>query len=466
MTWVLAREIARNLLGPFRFALQIATNERHRARSLEVLRDRDRSMGSFADPEVTLAGFLVQGRAIVDRQPHVFLSAGETSGEMHAAQLMDACKEQGLDARYTAFGGDLLKERGADVRFPLSSRAIMGLFGVFAAVPWILRAYYRWLKVLRDDPPDLVVLMDNPGLHVVMALEARRHKIPVVHYVAPQYWAWGPWRMQRYRHAVDACLTILPFETAFFRAAKVPAHYIGHPLLDELERERPDPKAVAAVRAERTLVILPGSRSKEIRVNLPGQLRVVQELREAEPELRAVVVHRDPKREALIREVMTGAQAPDGAPKDRALNHGVEVAIGPIGQWLAGAHLVLAKSGTGSLEASLHGTPTLVVYQTDGAFSQWIFRNSVTVPFIGAANLIAGREIVPEFIFADPARWGDVAKAARKLWQPGEDRAVCLENLSHMRRELGRGGASGKAAAILARFFRVPAQQLLNVHPR
>ena len=138
--------------------------------------------------------------------------------------------------------------------------------------------------MLRDDPPDLVVLVDYPGLHLVMAKAAKRRNIPVLHYIAPQYWAWGPWRMRRYRRAVDATLTILPFETEFFRRQKVPAAYIGHPLLDEIADEPPEQSMVDAVRARKTLVIMPGSRRAEIQANLGGMLLLVSELRKRDHE--------------------------------------------------------------------------------------------------------------------------------------------------------------------------------------
>ena len=115
--------------------------------------------------------------------------------------------------RSSAFGGSALAAAGANVRFGLSEHAVMGVVGVLKQLPLILRAYADFVRLLRDDPPDLVVLVDYPGLHLVMAKACRRRSVPVLHYIAPQYWAWGPWRMRRYRRAVDATLTILPFET-------------------------------------------------------------------------------------------------------------------------------------------------------------------------------------------------------------------------------------------------------------
>src|SRR6185295_7955396 len=144
--------------------------------------------------------------------------------------------------------------------YALSEHAVMGFSGVLRQLPLLLLAFTSYLRLLRDDPPDLAVLVDYPGLHVVMAKACKRAKVPVLHYVAPQYWAWGPWRMRRYRRSVGATLTILPFETAFFRRFRIPATYIGHPLLDELAAHPVDASTVARVRERPTLVLLPGSR--------------------------------------------------------------------------------------------------------------------------------------------------------------------------------------------------------------
>jgi lipid-A-disaccharide synthase len=313
---------------------------------------------------------------------------------------------------------------------------------VLRQLPLILRAFASFLRLLRDDPPDLVVLVDYPGLHVVMAKAAKRRKVPVLHYVAPQYWAWGPWRMRRYRRAVDAVLTILPFESAFFRRFRVPATYIGHPLLDELAHHPPEPGLVAAVRARRTLVLLPGSRRAEIAGNLPGMLQVARALRTLDPALRVVLPHKDPRRTALLREHL---QAHDAAF--------VEHHEGQLAPWLHGAHLVLAKSGTGSLEACLSGQPTIVVYQLRGMLSTLGYHNILSVPWIAAANLIAGRAVVPEHCFHGEDGWVRVTADAERLWRDGAARAEVMAGLAEVRARLGAPGATARTAAIVQRFL-------------
>ena len=435
---VLLRELLRALSVPLRLCGYLPFRHHWRRLALQALEQARDAAPADADNE--LAEFLHKARSRdSSNRPHLFVSAGEASGEQHAANLVRALPAA---VRTSAFGGSVLAATGATVRFQLSEHAVMGVFGVLKQLPLILRAFADYLRLLRDDPPDLVVLVDYPGLHVVMAKAAKRRGVPVLHYVAPQYWAWGPWRMRRYRRAVDATLTILPFETAFFRRFRIPASYIGHPLLDELAQHPPDPAATAAVRARRTLVLMPGSRRKEIETNLPGLLRVAAALRAREPDLRIVLPHKNPRRTALLRDLL----------QQHGADH-VEHHEGTLSHWLAGAHLILVKSGTGSLEACLHGVPTIVVYQLRGLLSAIGYHNILSVPWIAAANLIAGRQVVPEHCFAGDAGWARVQADAERLWFDAEARSAAIAELTEVRRRLGAPGATARTARIVQSFL-------------
>lgn len=432
----LLRELLRAAMVPLRLLAYLPFRHHWRRVAADVL------AGVAHDPPAAtasaLADFFARRRPRGPGRAHVFVSAGEASGEAHAARLVQALP----GVRTTAFGGHVLEQAGATVRVHLSEHAVMGVRGVLRQLPLILRAYADYLRLLRDDPPDLVVLVDYPGLHVVMAKAAKRARIPVLHYVAPQYWAWGPWRMRRYRRAVDATLTILPFETAFFRRFRVPAAYIGHPLLDELAEHPPDPVAVADVRARPTLVLLPGSRAAEITANLPGLLAVAKALRQHDPAARVVLPHKNPRRTTLLRELLRQHDATF-----------VEHHEGPLTTWLAGARLILAKSGTGSLEACLHGVPTIVVYQLRGLLGTLGYHNILSVPWIAAANLIAGRRVVPEHCFHRAEGWQAVQADALRLWSEPDARAEVQRGLADVRDRLGAPGATARTAAIVRTFL-------------
>lgn len=433
----LVKELVRAFTVPVRLLLYLPRRHHWRKQAREALD----AASQRADGEglEQLQHFFDKRKPQRGDRPHLFVSAGEASGELHAAKLVRAL---GDGVRTSAFGGSQLAEASAEVRFGLSEHAVMGVVGVLKQLPLILRAFADFLRLLRDDPPDLVVLVDYPGLHLVMAKACKRRGIPVLHYIAPQYWAWGPWRMRRYRRAVDATLTILPFETEFFARNRVPAAYIGHPLLDELADNPPDEGTVAEVRARRTLVILPGSRRAEIEANLDGMLRIADALRARDPELRVVIPHKNPRRTELIRSKLQAAGSPH-----------VEHHEGALAPWLSGAHLVLAKSGTGSLEACLHGNPTIVVYKLRGALASLGYHNILSVPYIAGANLIAGREVAPEHCFHSETGWQSVQRDAEKLWFDDDARRICLTGLDEVRRRLGEPGATGRVAAIVRRFL-------------
>lgn len=430
VAWLLLRESVRAMLAPLRLLAFLPTQARWRAAALRVLADQPALPDD--DPQVVL----MPGEA---RTGRLFISAGEASGDAHAAAAVRAVAAAGGHVEWIGFGGAPLTDAGVALRYPLSGRAVMGLSGVFRSLPFVLGAVRRFLQVLDDERPDLVVLVDYPGLHLVLARLARRRGIPVLHYIAPQYWAWGPWRMQRYRRCVSATLTILPFESPFFRDAGIPSCYVGHPLLDRA------PDAPAPDLPPRVLCLLPGSRRREIELNLPGLLRVAAALREDDPELTVVLPHSDPARGPLIESLLRDHHA-----------EFVRYRKGPIGAVLATARLVLAKSGTGSLEACLHGTPTVVVYRLSGRFAAWFARRCLTVPFIASANLIAGRAVIPELCFRGDDGWTDVLAAARTLWPDGATRTRCLDDLRAVRARLGTAGASRRVARWILPFCSPP----------
>lgn len=431
----LARELVRALASPLRMLCYLPFRRYWRTEAERALA-ASQPGDAGADVEQVISRLRAAATRRRGAHPHVFVSAGEASGEGHAARLVQALAQEGI--RFSCFGGPSMATAGATLLYPLSQHAVMGLVGVLRHLPLILRAHARFLRLLRCDPPDLVVLVDYPGLHLVMAKAARRHGVPVLHYIAPQYWAWGPWRMRRYRRSVDATLTILPFEPRFFARWGIPAGYIGHPLLDQAAEPEAATAGATAPGDAPVLVLLPGSRTAEIRANLPGLVEVAARARTAVPALRVVIVHRDSRKADAIRAML----AELGSTQ-------VEVHEGPVAPWLARARVVVAKSGTGSLEACLHGVPTVVVYRLVNPLAVWGYRNLVQVPFIAAANLVAGRAVVPEFCFHGKEHWQQVGAATVALLADGPERAACLAGLREVRGRLGSPGATARVAAIV-----------------
>jgi len=427
----LGREAVRALAMPLHALVYLLRREATRRRTRELL-----AHWQAVDTSDALATFLGRHPPRQTALPHVFVSAGEASGEMHAARMLQAVRARAAaPVRFSCFGGETLRAAGADLLVLLSQHAIMGISGVFKALPFLVSTYARFLRLLRDDRPDLVVLVDYPGLHLVLARAARRAGVPVIHYIAPQYWAWAPWRMDRYRGSVDACLTILPFEPAFFCSSGVPCEYVGHPLVDQQVEAQLDRTLVAALHADDWLCLLPGSRRSDIERHLPGMLTVARRLLAVDPRAKVMVAHRDQRREALIRAILQR----EGADF-------VRFELGAVGERLAAARVALVKSGTGSLEAALAGTPSVVVYRVAGRFWTFAYRHYLSVPWFAAANLIGATTVVPERCFHDRDGWDWAAREVERLWLPGEARMRCLDQLAEVPCRLGPPGASDRVA--------------------
>lgn len=447
---VITREVVRALVVPLHVLAFLPWRRRHVARSAQAL-----AAALGAERRDARADFVAAHAPTAEPSGTIFLSCGEASAETHAVHLIDAlereCVQVGREPpRWIGFGGQRLARRGVDIRYPLADHAVMGLSGVLAALPMIVRVFARYLRALRDDRPALIVLVDFPGLHLVMAEAAKRHGVPVLHYVAPQYWGWGPWRMKRYRRAVDGTLTILPFEPAFFDDRKLASAYVGHPLLDEIAAHPPDPAIIAEIRQRPTLVLMPGSRRREIALHLAPMLRAAGRLLAAHPDARVVIPHRDADRAAAIRDELEHLGAADR----------IEVHTGDPAPWLRGARAVLCKSGTGSLESCLHGAPTVVVYVVHGWLERFVLNWMLTVPFFAGANLCAGRRIVPELAIEADAQWPEADAELARLWADGPVREQCLQDLAELRGLLGEPGASQRAARWITPFCRADAVEV------
>ena len=432
---LIVRELFRATLAPIRMILYLPQRTRWRREIAEILAEDPQATDVDPSQKLTVRG---KGR--------LFISAGETSGESHAVRVIQAVAAAGGEGDWQCFGGHQLEEAGAELLYPLSDRTVMGLRGVIRSLPFIIRAVTRFIRMLEEDPPDLIVLVDYPGLHLVLARLARNRGIEVIHYIAPQYWAWGPWRMKRYKKCVSATLTILPFESPFFRHAGIPSEYVGHPLLDANRKTETGTRTTAEEMATEspTLCLLPGSRRKEIQLNLPGMIQVARDLRSEHQSAHVVLPHIDPRHSELIRALLRELEADF-----------VEFREGEVADVLTSSRVVLAKSGTGSLEACLQGVPTIVVYKLSSSIAEIFARHCLSVPWISSANLIAGRKIVPEFCFREDNTWSEVSSLLTKMWVDGPTRSSHIEGLNEIRSRLGSPGASKRVARWILPFCRI-----------
>lgn len=318
------------------------------------------------------------------------LSCGDNSGETHALRLLAQLRARHADLEVVGYGGRRLAADGMEVWNPLADLNVMGFKDVAAQLPLFFGAVYRFAKHLRSDPPDVVVLVDYPGMNRHLLRIAKRRGVKVVHYIAPQLWAWAPWRVRDFRRA-DRLLTILPFEQDWYRRHGAEAPFVGHPLADSLaahpetwEPPTASPSTTEDGQAVEWIAILPGSRRREIRENLPLMLEAAARLQAQRPQVRFVLPHQRADVWPLLDEHLH--EAPIDVTRAPDCFH--EVLRICRGAWVV--------SGTASLEVAALGIPSVVVYRMSSKLGAWLASHALAVPFVGAANLIAGEEVAPE----------------------------------------------------------------------
>ncbi|MFQ5748074.1 MAG: lipid-A-disaccharide synthase, partial [Planctomycetota bacterium] len=326
----LGRALGDLLLAPPRLAGQFLSRRR-RQREFQAL--------AFDPPPGPVSSSPSAGRL-----RRVLLSCGDASGEIHALRLLHALQRRHPGIEVAGFGGRRLEQAGMRVWQPLADLNVMGFADVVAELPLFLGCVRRFARELESRPPDAVVLVDYPGLNRSLLRLAARRTIPVVDFIAPQLWAWAPWRVRDFRRA-DRLLTVLPFEGAWYRARGARPLYLGHPLGDTLadppEEAAPPPMAEDAW----WVGILPGSRRREVEHNLPGILQAAALLQQQHPRVRFVLPHL--RTDLWPRLEYHLGRSPVEVVRARGCFHTVLPRLRSA--WVA--------SGTALLETAAHGVP-------------------------------------------------------------------------------------------------------------
>lgn len=365
-----------------------------------------------------------------ERAPRILVSAGEPSGDLHGAEVVAALRAQWPLAEIDGVGGPRMAAAGAKLLFPMERLSAMGAVEIIRRVPAHLELYRRLTADFRRRRWDLYLPIDYPGFHMRTARAAREASVRVLYYIPPQLWAWRPGRARRLAAAVDRLAVVLPFEPAFFAGVGLSATYVGHPLLD-----RPPPPSREAARAAlgispeaRVLALFPGSREQEVRSHWETFRAVAEQLR-ASGRCDEIVVAVTP----------AGTYPAPGAARLHTDGRAV----------LAAADACLAKSGTTTLEAALADVPMAVAYRMH-PLTFAVARRVVTVRWVSLVNLVADREVVPEFLQEAMTVPALTAALGDLLTPDHPARRAQLEALAEVRGRLGTPGASARVAAIAA----------------
>ncbi len=372
----------------------------------------------------------------------VYLVAGELSGDLLGAGLMRALKARHPDIAFRGVGGPRMIDEGMDSRFPLETLSVMGLVEVVRHLPELLRVRRTLKRDALDWRPDIMVGIDAPDFNLGLERALREAGITTAHYVSPSVWAWRQGRVKGIARSVDAMLTFLPFEAAFYARHRVPVAFVGHPLADELPLVNDRQAARDALGLPATgplLAVLPGSRANEIRFLGATFLDTAERLCREREALRVVIPAATPARRTELEALLEGREALRGR---------VTLVDGRSREAMVASDLVLLASGTAALEAMLCHRPMLVAYRM-APVTHWLARRLVKTEWISLPNLIARETLVPELI-QDAANPATIAARLAALLDDAEGRAALEARFAEMHAGLQRDASRRASEALEA----------------
>ncbi|MGE0470253.1 MAG: lipid-A-disaccharide synthase [Nitrospira sp.] len=369
----------------------------------------------------------------------ILIITGEASGDLHGANLAKALKSCDPQVSLAGIGGRAMEAAGVQLVCKMGQFDVMGMVGPLVLVA-IIRRFFFMRRLFRSEPWDGVIFVDNPGLNLRYAYFAKGAGLRVFYYIAPQIWAWGPWRMYWIKKRVDQVLVILPFEKPLYDSAQVPCTFVGHPILDAVEKSY-DRTALRAKfgfsHDERVIALLPGSRTHEVLGLLPILIEAAEKLAQREPKTKFVLAQASTIEDNLLQPLLRQGSLPITLVKEQA------------SEVMALSDLVLVASGTATLQAAVVGIPMVLFYRTT-AWEFWIATFFLRVKWIGLVNLVAGRSIVPELL-QDEATGQRLYEEAIRILEDQSAYDEMKRDLARVRATLGEPGASTRAAeAVLA----------------
>ncbi|HKN73338.1 MAG TPA: lipid-A-disaccharide synthase [Terriglobales bacterium] len=385
----------------------------------------------------------------------ILISAGEASGEMYGAQLIEALRRrvaipahvgtglgpastQAVRLEFFGAGGERMAAAGCEIVVDAKDLAVVGITEVISHLPKVLGLYRKLIRSADEKPPALAVVIDAPAFNWRVARQMRRRGIPVVYYVCPQFWAWRQGRVKLLRKYVNKALVIFPFEEKFYRDRGVDATFVGHPLanLPAPEITREAYAAANGIDATKPwITLMPGSRRKEVGMNLPTILDAADRLEKDRQGSGYEFLL--PVARTLDAAFLKGLTETRQAASLRGNIHLVPEALPALFH----SRAAIVASGTATVEAALMGTPFVMVYRVSRV-TYALGKPRVKVPYFAMVNLIAGEEVVPELV-QHKFTVENVVTELNRIIPDGEPRARMIERLAAVKARLKQGSGSG-----------------------
>ena len=368
----------------------------------------------------------------------IMIVAGEASGDIYGADLAREAHRLDPELHFFGIGGQRMREAGVQTMVDSADMAVVGLVEVLKHFDVISAAFLKLKKMLREDPPALLILIDYPGFNLRLAKVARRAGVKVLYYISPQIWAWRQGRLKKIARLVDHMAVILPFEAAFYERAGVPVTFVGHPLLDmvQVSMNREQAAASFGLDPSRKIVgLFPGSRNNEIERLLPVIIDSARVLEKQFPGLQFVV------------PVASTLNEDDLAPQILAAGIDVMFTHERIHDLIRACDAVISVSGTVTLEIALIGTPMVIIYRLS-PLTYLLAKQLVKIEHIGLCNIIAGETVVRELIQHEANPDMISAEIGKILGNVMYANEIKLK-LSTVRSQLKSGGASANVARLI-----------------
>ena len=367
---------------------------------------------------------------------NVMIVTGEVSGDIYGGLLAAEMMKLNPDIKVSGVGGERMRAAGVSTFLDSNDISVVGFWEAITHLKRLRRALRYVQRRIKQVRPDLLILIDYPGMNLRLASYANHMGLRVMYYVSPQVWAWGRNRIRIIKHSVDKMVVILPFEEEIYKAEGVDVSYVGHPLIDIVKTTLDRDSFLGSIGlqdGQRLVALLPGSRPQEIKHHTRPLVETAAILRERLPSTDFVFVSL-PSFENLVRREIEAT--------------GEEIRISSEHRYetLKHSDLAITCSGTATLEVALLGTPMIVIYKL-ALFSWALGRMIVKVPHISLANLVAGERVVPEFL-QNAVRPGALADEAASILTVAARRERIIGELEQVKAKLGDGGASEKAARL------------------
>jgi lipid-A-disaccharide synthase len=363
----------------------------------------------------------------------IYFVAGEASADNHAAALMYSLRELDADLDFIGRGGPQMRKiAGEQFKNWIDDAAVLGLWEVIRKYGYFREQFHETLNEIHESKPDAIVLIDYPGfnLRLAGALRKQSPRQKIIYYISPQVWAWNRGRIKKMARFLDLMLCIFPFEADLYNKSGLRAVFVGHPMIERLRARK-----IGTERDRNLIGLFPGSRMREVRKIFPVMLESVPELQKQNRNMRFEVAAASEELAREIRKML------DQRGQDQ---QGIQIKVGETAALMQRASAGIVASGTATLEAAYFRLPFVLIYKV--AWPTYLAaRLVVSVKYLGMPNVLADREVVPEFI-QHRARPDAIVKAVRQLIEEANDRDRMISEFDRIVSKLGEGGASDQAA--------------------